>query len=120
VAGALFTLGMMLYASQPWSEQGAGGWLALAAFAAFALSPYAVLALAARRADPHPARAWILLAVGVLVTVTAAWFYVLGFLVEPDPQSGLLFVFLPIYQLIAGGVIGLALALLVAAARRMR
>lgn len=119
-AGALFTLGMVLFASRPWSGQGGGGWLVLAAFAAFALSPYAALALAARKAAPRPSGAAIVLAVGVLVTVAAAWFYVLGFFIEPDAQSGLLFIFLPVYQYIVGGVIGLTLALLVAAVRRMR
>ncbi len=54
------------------------------------------------------------------MTVPAIFFYVMGFLVEPDAQSALLFVFLPIYQFLAGAVSGMAIWLFISAARRWR
>jgi hypothetical protein len=104
-AGALFTLALMLYASQPWSADGAGGGgaLLLVPFALAALSPYAILAWLANRARAGTLASWAVLVIAVLITVPAIWIYVLGFIVEPDAQSGLLFVFIPIYQYLVGG-----------------
>lgn len=101
-AAGLFTAGLMLYASDPRGTS-MGQWAMILPFAVLALSPYLVL-----------------LAVALLVAGPAMWFYVQGFLVEPDAQSALLFVFLPIYQFILGAVAGMALWLLVSAARRWR
>jgi hypothetical protein len=85
-----------------------------------ALSPYLVIARLARTFGRDVVKARVLLAVAILVTAPAMYFYAMGFLVEPDPQSGLLFVFLPIYQFLAGAVSGMAIWLFVAAARRWR
>lgn len=117
--GLVFTTALMLYASEPWNA-GVGRWAVILPFAVLALSPYLVIARLARRFRGDVVKARALLAVAVLVTAPAIYFYVMGFLIEPDPQSGLLFVFLPIYQLLAGAVAGMAIWLLVSAYRRWR
>lgn len=117
VVGVIFTTWLMLYASEPWNA-GVGRWAMILPFAVLALSPYIIIARLARRLGGDTVKARALLAVAVLLTAPAIYFYVMGFLVEPDPQSGLLFVFLPIYQLLAGAVAGMAIWLLVSAYRR--
>lgn len=107
-AGGVFTLSLMLYASQPWSADGGGGSTALLLipFALAALSPYVLVAWIATRASARDGfQSWVLLILAILITVPAAWIYVLGFIVEPDAQSGLLFVFIPVYQYLAGAVV---------------
>lgn len=118
-AAGLFTAGLMLYASDPRGTS-MGQWAMILPFAVLALSPYLVLMRLARAFAPDPVKSRVLLAVALLVAGPAMWFYVQGFLVEPDAQSALLFVFLPIYQFILGAVAGMALWLLVSAARRWR
>ena len=119
VAGGLFTLGLMLYASDP-GDTGLSQWAVVLPFAVLAVSPYLVLARLARGFKRDVAKSRVLLIVTLLVTVPAVWFYVQGFLVEPDAQSALLFVFLPIYQFIVGAVSGMAMWLFVMAFRRRR
>ena len=117
VAGGLFTLGLMLYASDP-GDTGLSQWAVVLPFAVLAVSPYLVLARLARGLKHDVAKSRVLLIVALLVTLPAIWFYIQGFIVEPDAQSGLLFVFLPIYQFIVGVVAGVAAWLLVMAFRR--
>ena len=119
VAGGLFTLALMLYASEPWHAD-LGRWALVLPFAALSVSPYLVLARLARGLADDAAKSRVLLGVTLLVTAPALWIYWQGFLIEPDPQSGLLFVFLPIYQFIAGAVAGMATWLFVLASRRRR
>lgn len=118
-AAGVFTAGLMIYASDP-REASMGQWAVILPFAVLALSPYLVLMRLARAFAADPVKSRVLLAVALLVIVPAIWFYVQGFLVEPDAQSALLFVFLPIYQFILGAVAGMALWLLVSATRRWR
>lgn len=118
-AGFVFTMVLMLYASEPWNAD-LGRWAMILPFAVLAVSPYLIIARLARRIGHDAVKSRALLAVAVLVTAPAVYIYVLGFLVEPDAQSGLLFVFIPIYQLLAGTVAGMAIWLFVSAARRWR
>lgn len=117
--GLVFTTVLMLYASEPWNA-GVSRWAMILPFAALALAPYLVIARLARKIGRDVVKSRALLAVALLVTAPAIFFYVMGFLIEPDPQSGLLFVFLPIYQLLAGAVAGMAIWLFVSAVRRWR
>jgi predicted permease len=118
-AGGVFTLGLMLFASEPWDAD-LGRWAVILPFAALAVSPYLVVARLARAFRHDVTKSRVLLAVALLVTVPAVWIYVQGFFVEPDAQSALLFVFVPIYQLFAGAAAGIAVWLLILAARRWR
>lgn len=118
-AGVIVTTVLMLYASEPWNVD-LGRWAMILPFAVLALSPYLVIARLARRLAHDVVKSRALLAVAILVTAPAIFFYVMGFLVEPDAQSGLLFVFLPIYQFLVGALAGMAIWLFVSAARRWR
>ena len=115
-AGAVFTLGLVLAVSDP-GGAGASGAIVLVVFWAFAVSPYLALALIARRIAA-PAAGWAALVAGLLMTLPAAALYVLGFFVEPDAQSGLLFIFIPFYQFLAGGLAALVSAIVLRLARR--
>ncbi len=109
----------MIYASEPWNAD-LGRWALVLPFAVLAVSPHLVLARLARGLAHDAVKSRVLLGVAVLVTAPAVWIYAQGFLIEPDPQSALLFVFLPIYQLITGAVAGMATWLIVMASRAWR
>lgn len=118
-AGLLVTTALMLYASEPWNVD-VQRWAMILPFAVLALSPYLVIARLSRALSHDAVKSRVLLGVAILVTAPALFFYVMGLVIEPDAQSGLLFVFLPIYQFIAGAVAGMAIWLFVSAARRWR
>lgn len=113
VAGGLFTVGLMIAVSEP-RALGAGGLAVLAAFGLFAVAPYAALAMVARRLTGR-AEGWAALITALLIALPAGAIYVLGFFVQPDAQSGLLFLFVPIYQ----GLAGLAAVLISAIVLRL-
>lgn len=102
VLGAVLTLGIAIYAAQG-AETRTLPFLILVLL--WACSPYAALFVLARRTSsggPWP----IVLPVCVLATMLfGLYFFWQGFFVQPDPQSGLLFVFLPFYQLAFVGVV---------------
>lgn len=109
VVGAVFTAGLMLVVSEP-GAMGASGLIVLGAFMVFAISPYAALAFAARRLTDRMA-GWVALIAGLVIAVPASLLYILGFFVQPDAQSGLLFLFVPVYQFLAGGAVVLISAI---------
>lgn len=94
--GAVATISLLLYASRGASP---GSRPSLAAFAAWALSPYLVLYLCARLGPLSGRWPTIVAIAGALVTAAAIYGYITGIFINPDPQSGLAFVFLPVYQL---------------------
>lgn len=101
VLGAALTVGIALYAAQG-AESSTLLFLILVLL--WACSPYAALLFLARRTSSGP---WcIALPICVLATMLfGLYFFWQGFFVQPDPQSGLLFVFLPFYQLAFVGVV---------------
>ncbi len=109
----------MLYVSEPWNED-LSHWALLLPFVLLAVSPYLVLAGLARGLRRDAAKSRIVLTVALLVTVPALVLYALGFQREPDAQYGLLFLFMPVYQFIAGAVVFTALWFLVTVLRRRR
>jgi len=98
--GAAFTLALIVWAA------GGGEALDLTAFgfALWATSPYVLLALAGPRLR-RPARQWVVLLGDVVLTGGAIWIYIVGFVIETDAQSALLFVFVPLYQWVGCGVV---------------
>lgn len=120
VAGALFTIGLMVIVSEP-AALGAGGLAILAAFGLFTVAPYIGLAMVARRLSGR-AEGWAALITALLITLPAAAIYVLGFFVQSDAQSGLLFLFVPVYQGLASlaAVLVTAIVLRLARARGRR
>lgn len=89
--------GFMLWAGEPAN----GAWWSLVLpFAVWGAAPFTGLALAAWFARRSRAALWLLLAVSLLLTVGSALLLWDAFVANSDAQSGLLFVFLPIYQLL--------------------
>jgi hypothetical protein len=110
--GVSVTLGFMVHAGAPARP---AWWLLFVPFAAWGIAPYAAVAVAARRARGSRAPAWVLfLAAALLVASSAALLYD-AFVRHLDPQSGLVFLFLPLLQ-----VAGLAPFLLFARALRRK
>jgi len=107
--GALVTLGFMLHAGSPdrplW-------WIGFLPFGAWGVLPFGLLAFSilARRgwmggwlrgsARGGPA-ASLLLVAAILLTGVSTFLLYQAFIAEPDAQSGIVFVFLPIWQIVA-------------------
>lgn len=97
VFGAVITLGFMLYAGEP---ERPGWWLLFAPFAAWALLPFGCFAAVVRKGlKARGARLVAVVAALLLAGLAFAALYA-TFVVEPDPQGGLVFLFLPIWQMI--------------------
>jgi hypothetical protein len=97
LAGALGTVGLLAWASD---LSRPAGWLWAAAVTLWALAPYAVAARATRLVGAsRRARATLLVGASLLA---AAGLTILtrAFVLEPDPQSGLVPLFLPAWQLV--------------------
>ena len=98
IAGGSATLGFMLYAGEPsrplW-------WLAFAVFATWGLIPFACVAAVARRFADSRGSLRVLLLAAVLLSIGNAFLLYEAFVAQPDAQSGLVFIFLPMWQLVA-------------------
>ncbi|MBW2416282.1 MAG: hypothetical protein JRG76_17430 [Deltaproteobacteria bacterium] len=88
-AGACITLGFMVYAGSPGEP---GWWLGFLPFAGVAWS------VRIRRDGPG---ATLLLVGAVLLTSASTFLLYQAFVAEPDAQSGIVFVFLPVWQILA-------------------
>jgi len=94
-AGALITLGFMVYAGRPSSLEWVVG---VAPFAIWALAPFAGGALVCRVVrSSSRALGIVAAAAGLLAGVTAVLLHRV-IVVEADAQSGLVFLFLPLWQ----------------------
>ncbi len=95
--GAATTLGFMVDAGEPARP---AWWLLFVPFAAWGLAPYAAVAVAARRARGSRAPARVLLAAAALLVAGSAALLYDAFVRHLDPQSGLVFLFLPLWQIV--------------------
>ena len=98
LAGVIVTAGFMIYAGEPADP---GWWLGFLAFFLWALLPFAIVALMAYRPSMSQRSLWVLLAASVLLTVATCALLYTALIVQTDAQSALVFVVLPIWQLIA-------------------
>lgn len=87
-------------------------------FALWAVSPYALLWAAAARWTNGTGPAALVLGASVAIGAFGLWIYYQGFYVAPDPQSGLLFLFIPFWQWIGAGTAVTAAAIWSAAHQR--
>ena len=86
----------MLHAGSPGQPS---WWLGFVLFGAWALVPYGVCAAAGRRVSGgREGLVW--LGASVLLTGASAAILYDAFVARPDAQSGLVFVFLPLWQLV--------------------
>jgi hypothetical protein len=76
------------------------------------LSPYALLALALRRPWKSTEAVLVAFATTIAVSGFALYIYTVAFFVKPDAQSGLVFLFIPLWQWI-GALVGLGVAWLI-------
>lgn len=98
LAGASATLGFMAYAGA--EPAGLAWWLSLLPFAAWALLPYALLAAAAHRRPANLASRSVVCAAAALLSGFSILVLYSAFVTHLDPQSAVVFVFLPLWQLI--------------------
>ncbi len=73
------------------------------------LSPYALVALALRRPWASTEAILVAFATTVAISGLALYIYVVAFFVKPDPQGGLVLLFIPLWQW-AGAMAGLGAA----------
>jgi hypothetical protein len=96
--GSLVTLGFMVYAGRPSSL---GWFVGIAPFAIWAVAPFAGGAVACRAVRSSPrGLAIVAVAAGLIACGTAVLLYH-ALVVASDAQSGLLFLFLPLWQAVA-------------------
>lgn len=105
----MVTLACMLYAGEPRRPR---WWLGFAPFAAWALLPFLVAGILSFRLRGSPASRRVLLAAAGLLTASTCWLLYVAFIDQPDAQSGLVFLFLPLWQLVGLLPIGLLAAAL--------
>jgi hypothetical protein len=97
VVAILVHWGFMLWAGDPDTGE---WWALILPFALWGAAPFTGLGLAAWFARRSRAAIWLLLGVSLLLTVASALLLWDAFVASTDAQSGLVFVFLPIYQLV--------------------
>ena len=105
VAGALLTVGIMVWAGEPSDFQ---WWVGVASMMSWALAPYvlwfAVCCVA--RSGVLPRLAWL----GAwLLSGSSAFFLSVAFVISPKAQSALILISLPAAQVAGAVVLGLAL-----------
>jgi len=96
---ALFTLAMMIHAARPWEATSSLGWSVLA-FAVWALSPYGALVFMAYRMTSSVSRSVVVLVASSLIASLAVISLVYAFFLHLHSTSGLVFLSLPVLQLI--------------------
>lgn len=101
---ALATFFLMLYAGRPW-QGSVLSWIGVVAFGAWAISPYALLMFLIRHGRTNRLKSLTLLLLGLALSALALFVYVDALFVHPDPQSGLVFLFVPLYQLVGSAII---------------
>ena len=73
------------------------------------VSPYAAIALALHRPWKSAEAVLVALATTIAIAGLAAYVYIVAFFVKPDPQGGLVLLFIPLWQWV-GVVVGLGVA----------
>ena len=98
LVGVLVTVGFMLYAGEPGHLD---WWLGFFFFGLWAFVPYFVVAYMTHRFSTSQRSLWVLLPAALLLTAGSSVVLYISFIAQPDPQSGVVFVFLPMVQLVA-------------------
>lgn len=98
LVGVLVTVGFMLYAGEPGDPR---WWLGFFFFGLWSFVPFLVVAYLAHRFSTSQRSLWTLLPAALLLTAANSIVLYMSFIAQPDPQSGVVFVFLPMMQLVA-------------------
>ncbi len=75
----------------------------LLGFSAWAMVPYLVLFFSARLPTSSKV-SWVVFCATLVIVCMGVFIYIDAFFVHLDPQSGLVFIFVPLYQLILAGI----------------
>ncbi|MCU0649193.1 MAG: hypothetical protein MUF00_14430 [Gemmatimonadaceae bacterium] len=102
VCTALATVGVLLWAAD-YSRPSLYAVLAL--MLGWAALPYALLWGTLSRRPEHAVRTRVVAALAVASAAVAGWFIGAGFIGSSDGQAALVFLFLPVYQLMAIGAV---------------
>jgi hypothetical protein len=107
--GALATLILLTYMARPWGADYAykslAGYAWLLGLAVWATLPYLMLLFWARKASRAKAKAWIFITSTVVITLGGVAGYLDAAFLHPDPQGGLAFMAIPLYQWLALAVL---------------
>lgn len=111
ILSLLVTMGLMIYSAQPWGDNYAykniAGYILLGVFLAWAASPYVILWLLSNKAVDDRVSVLTILGGTVLICGLTLALLIDTVFIHIDAQGGLVFLFLPIYQWIAVGILGL-------------
>ncbi len=101
ILGVVITISIMVHAAR-----GCGFLLSLVTlvFAAWAMIPYVVLFHSSRLQTSFKV-SWFILLSALGIVGLGVYIYIDAFFIHIDPQSGLVFIFVPLYQLILAGII---------------
>lgn len=109
ILGIISTLVLMVSMARPWGDtdafQGLGGYARLLLLGGWAILPYLGLVVMARRAGHSRAREILVLAGALIITVGGLGAYADTVWLHPDPQGGLAFIAVPLYQLLVLGLL---------------
>lgn len=109
LAAALSTLAVMVYAARSWGDKCASqGWevdALLLCLAVWSILPYVGFVILAKRAVQVRGREILVLVGALIITVGGLAAYVDAIWVHPDPQGGLAFFAVPLYQMIIVGLL---------------
>ena len=97
LVGAVATVGFMGYAGRP---ANALWWLFALPLAAWTLVPFGLVAAEARRYTADLGSLSLLCAAAALLSASSIGLLYLAFVAKPDAQSGLVLVFLPLWQVL--------------------
>jgi hypothetical protein len=95
LVGAVTTLGFMVYAGDLGSPS---SWLFFLGLAAWTLMPYGIVAAETRRYPGSQGSMSLLCATAALLSGVSIVLLYLAFVAQPDAQSALVLVFLPLWQ----------------------
>lgn len=109
LSGALITVVLLIYMAQPWggnySYQGLSGYAWLLGIAVWATLPYLVLFIMAKGAVHFQTKGILVLIGALIISVGGMAAYVDAIWLRPDPQGGLAFLAVPLYQMIVVGLL---------------
>lgn len=109
VVAAIASVAIGIKMAQPWGDnyayQHLGGYLVLAGFLLFAVSPCVGLWLLARIFRGHATASKVFVIGALLIAAAAVYAYFDVAFMHPDAQGGLVFLFLPVYQWFAAAVL---------------
>ncbi|MFQ5546786.1 MAG: hypothetical protein ACE5FV_00730 [Woeseia sp.] len=97
VVGAITTLVFTIYAARP---AGLSQWLFFIAVAGWGLLPYALVGLTIRWLPASKGSGIVLCMAAVLLSAFGAFGLYQSFVVHLDPQSAIVLIFLPLWQLL--------------------